>query len=305
MRCLVTGASGHLGSFVVRHLVAHGVTVSAFVRPESDLWRLEGLLDDIEIIRADITNLMIARDAIMAFAPEVVVHSAWFGVSSGHWDDPRQISANVTGSLDLLDICRRAGARCWIGIGSQAEYGPTPGVLTEDTPVRPMTAYGVAKLSTGLLTQKICELAGMRYLWLRLLAIYGPKDDERHLIPTVIRHLLASERPLLTAGEQRWDYLYIEDAAESIYRGMITPDARGIFNLGSGNARSIRCIVECIRDMIDPGLQLGFGEIPYRADQGMHLDADISRVSAVTGWEPQTSLADGLRRTLEWHRQTA
>jgi UDP-glucose 4-epimerase len=284
--------------------VARGATVAALVRPESDLWRLADMLDSVEIIHADIANLDPARGTIIAFAPDVVIHMAWFGVSSSHWDDPRQISANVTGSLNLFEICRRAGARSWIGVGSQAEYGPPPAVLTEDVPVRPVTAYGVAKLSTGLLTQKLCDLTGMRFLWFRLLAIYGPKDDERHLIPTVIRHLLAGAEPPLTGGAQRWDYLYVEDAAEAIYRSIVTADARGIFNLGSGEAWSVRCIAECIRDMVDPTLPIGFGAVPYRADQVMSLRADISRLSAATGWEPRTGLADGLRRTLEWYRQT-
>jgi len=302
MRCLVTGASGHLGSYVVRKLLAHKHTVTALVRPESDLWRLADVVHDVEMLRADIANIEPVRAAIMAAAPEVVVHTAWFGVTRTHWNDARQLRANVVGSLDLVAITQEAGVRCWIGIGSQAEYGPTPAMINEDSPTRPVTAYGVAKLSTGLLTQKMCELAGIRHLWLRLLSIYGPKDDERHLIPTVIRSLLARERPALTAGEQRWDYLYVEDAADAVYAGILSQDARGIFNLGSGTAQSIRCIVESIRDMVDSALPIGFGDVPYPAGQVSHLEVDRSRFSTATGWVPQTSLKEGLQRTLAWHQ---
>ena len=114
--------------------------------------------------------------------------------------------------------------------------------------------------------------------------------------------MLHDQRPSLTLGEQLWDYLYVRDAAEAVYRLGTTPTAEGVFNLGSGQVHTIRHIVERIRDMIDPGLPLGFGEVPYRPDQVMHLQADIAKLTAATGWTPRTSLEDGLAATVQWHR---
>ena len=303
-RCLVTGASGHLGSYLTRRLVADGAEVSVMVRPESDLWRLEGALDGVNVIRADLSGVGdAAADALSAAAPEVVFHLAWYGVTKEFRNDPRQVTSNVTGSLRLFEAARGAGCRCWVGVGSQAEYGPHyDGPLTEELPTRPVTTYGVSKLCVGLLTRELCELAGVRHVWFRLLATYGPKDDERHLIPAVMRQLLAGERPSLTAGEQRWDYLYVEDAAEALRRAAADETVSGVFNLGSGEAHTVRGIVERVRDMIDPSLPLGFGEVPYRPDQTMRLQADISKLRAATGWAPRTSLEDGLRQTLDWYR---
>lgn len=302
MRCLVTGASGHLGSYLVERLLDEGADVHALVRPNSDLWRLQIFIDRIKIIRADLSDIVSVAPAIFQAKPEVVFHLAWQGVTSGFKDDPEQITGNVRGSLDLFDVVRRAGCRSWIGVGSQAEYGPHTEVLNEDTPVRPVTAYGVAKLCVGLLTRKLCELSNIRYVWLRLLATYGPKDDDRHLIPSVIRHLLAGERPSLTPSEQLWDYLYIEDAAEAIYRAAMNEDVSGVFNLGSGEVHSIRSTAERIRDLIDPSLELGFGDLPYPADQVMHLETGIDSLRNATGWTPQISMEEGLRRTVDWYR---
>lgn len=303
MRCLVTGASGHLGSYLTRRLVEGGAEVSVMVRPSSDLWRLDGALEGVKVIRADLSDVGAAADALEAAAPEVVFHLAWYGVTSAERNDPRQVTHNVAGSLQLFEAARRGGCRCWVGVGSQAEYGPHhEGALTEELPTRPVTTYGVSKLCVGMLTRELCELAGVRHVWFRLLATYGPKDDERHLIPAVIRQLLAGRRPSLTPGGQRWDYLYVEDAAEALCRAAEDESVRGVFNLGSGEARTVRGIVERIRDMVDPSLPLGFGEVPYRPDQQMHLQADVTRLRAATGWAPRTSLEDGLRRTLEWYR---
>ena len=302
MRCLVTGASGHLGSFLTELLVRRGAEVFVLVRPESDLWRLADVADRITVIRADLSEIASVSDSIAQANATVVFHLAWQGVTSAFKDDPSQITHNVIRSLHLFDIARLAGCRVWVGVGSQAEYGPSNDVLTEETPVRPTTAYGISKLSVGLLTRKLCELSGIRYVWLRLLATYGPKDDERHLIPSVIHKLLDGERPELTRGEQEWDYLYVEDAAEAIYQTAVNGDGEGVFNLASGETHSVNRILELVRDLVDPSLPLGFGELPYPPDQQMRLVANIHRLTSKTGWRPQTTLEEGLKRTVDWYK---
>jgi UDP-glucose 4-epimerase len=303
MRCLVTGASGHLGSYLVRLLLARGEKVAALVRPESSLWRLEGILDHVRLIRANLGNVATAAEAIHREAPDTVFHLAWSGVTSDTRNQPDHLGKNVAGGLQLFGMAQAAGCHCWIGIGSQAEYGPQAGILSESQIPQPDTAYGLAKLCLAKLLQMLCELSNVRYVWLRLLATYGPKDDPRHLIPSVIEKLQARSRPSLTSGVQNWDYLYVEDAVEAVYRVAATPSAQGVYNLASGETHSVREIVERLRDMIDPSLPLGFGEIPQDPNAAFNLEADITRLCKATGWVPQTNLESGLRKTLEWHRR--
>ncbi len=302
MQCLITGASGHLGSFLTKRLLRDGWNITALVRPESDLWRLNDVLSQINIIRADLADVSSVASAVAQSKPEVVFHLAWQGVTGAFKNDPAQLEVNLTGSLKLFEIVRAAGCKVWLGIGSQAEYGRHEEILNEDTPCQPETEYGAAKLSLGRQTKELCNDAGIRYLWMRLLATYGPMDDERHLIPSVILQLLRRERPRLTGGEQRWDYLYVEDAADAIYRAAVTSNAQGVFNLGSGQSHTIRNILERIRDLIDPGLELGFGEVAYPPDQLMRLEASVERLRRATGWTPRVGLDEGLGRTVEWYQ---
>jgi UDP-glucose 4-epimerase len=114
--------------------------------------------------------------------------------------------------------------------------------------------------------------------------------------------LLRGECPQVTAGEQLWDYIFAADAAAAVALVSDHTQATGVFNLGSGSTATVRSIIEKVRNLIDPRLPVGFGEVPYRPDQVMHLEADISRLTAL-GWRPRVSLADGVARTVDWCRE--
>ncbi len=303
MRCLVTGATGHVGAFLVRRLLDGGHSVHLLLRPESDPWRLRGVEASLtrHVCNPDLPASL--EECVRAANPEIVFHLAWGGITAERRNHPEQVSSNVRQALAVLEAAHAAGCGTFISVGSQAEYGRVDGVIREDHATHPETAYGVAKLALSQLAMKYCELAGMRCVWLRLFSAYGPMDSPAHMLPTLMETLLRGERPALTRCEQQWDYLYIEDVAEALYRAAVTTTAEGIFNLSSGKATPLLEVVTRVRDLIDPALPLGIGEVAYRDGQVMHLEGDIARLRAVTGWQPQVSLEDGLARTVAWHRQ--
>ena len=301
MRCFVTGASGHLGSHLVRRLVADGHQVAILLRETSNCAVLKDTLPQVQIIVGALEGAAYI-EPLVAFAPEAIYHLAWSGIPAAERNAPQQITANVWATLSLLEAAQRAGAQLFLSTGSQAEYGRVSGAVREDCPLRPETAYGVAKAALSQLVPAFCERAGMRSLWLRIFSVYGPGDAPAHMLPTLISSLLKQQRPSLTAGEQQWDYLYVDDAIAAIAQAAQTPALSGIFNVASGAAVSLRAVVEQVRDLIDPSLPLGFGDVPYGPDQVMHLEGNNAHLRAATGWQPQVSLADGLRRTVAWHQ---
>jgi len=305
MRCFVTGATGFLGSALVRRLLMEGHEVHAMTRnvQSAGCWRLADVFSRIHVVAGDLGRLDLLEGVLPSIAPDVVFHLGWEGVGSAARNSARQLVDNVNHTLKMLDLCRIAKCPVFVGVGSQAEYGIAQGVLTEDSPCRPVTAYGVAKYSLSLLATKFGEVTDTRVVWFRLFSAYGPKDDPSHMLPFLITSLLQGTCPPLTLGEQLWDYLYVEDAVEAMLSAVASLQANGIFNLASGQSQTLRTVIESVRDAIDPELVLGFGELPYRPDQMMHLEGDITRLRAATGWEPRYSLQDGLRTTIGWYKE--
>jgi nucleoside-diphosphate-sugar epimerase len=296
------GASGFLGSWLVPQLLRDGHSVTVLLRGQPQAHRAGHWLNCVRVVYGSFEDCAGLGKDLAGETIDVFFHLAWSGVTAGYRNDVSQISRNVIGCVRLWEMARDLGCRHWIGLGSQAEYGPREDVLKEDLPLRPATACGVAKVASAMLTAKMSEIAGMKHTWVRLLAAYGPGDDPQHLIPSTIQILLAGKRPALTKGEQRWDYLYAGDAAKALVRIAAT-GATGSLNLASGQTVVIRKMIECLSAMVGPDLPLGFGDVAYGSGQAMRLEADISRLRLATGWKPDVSLEEGLRRTVAWHKE--
>jgi UDP-glucose 4-epimerase len=302
MRVFLTGATGFLGSWVLRKLLEGEIPVAALTRRGSSLERLRGC-GEFHRVEGELESVGSLRPALEAFGVDTVIHCAWAGVGNAHRNDDSQIAANVGPTAELALLARDLRCKAWIGLGSQAEYGPAQGPLDERAPTEPTTLYGAAKLASCVLARRICELGGVRFAWMRVFSTYGPGEDSGWLIPYLTKALLRGETPALTACGQRWDFLFGPDAAEAVVAVAASPEGGGIYNLGSGVAHPLKTVVEQIRDLVNPALALGIGQVPYRPDQVMHLEADIRRLAAGVGWRPRTTLEEGLRQTVEWHRQ--
>ncbi len=301
-RILIAGAGGFLGSFVARTMVGQGLAVAVLQRGATLPERLSGLEGKLTLIKGDLMAGMEWHEAARQFAPDALLHMAWLGVAGSARNEVSQVD-NVPATLRLAAAAREWGARHFVGAGSQAEYGPINRLCREDDPAAPTTLYGHAKLAACRVTETWCGLNEMRFAWLRIFSTYGPRDHEHWMIPSLIRTLLAGECPLLTKGEQKWDFLHVRDAAAGFAAVLLNEQATGIFNLGSGDAPRLADTIGMIRDAVDPTLPLGFGQIDYRPDQVMHLQADIGRITAVTGWRPVVPLRDGLNETVKWYAE--
>jgi len=299
-KILVTGGTGFVGARVVRQLVEQGRDVAVLMRASSNSRRIDDLLNRCTVIRGDLAQIEAAGGALTHFSPEAVVHLAWEGVKGADRNSAVQMD-NVVASIKLYQLTEKIGCRHFVGLGSQAEYGQLSGRISETAATSPTTAYGAAKLAAGLVLERTAVASGRPFAWLRLFSSYGPDDDPSWLIPYLIRSLLAGDKPSLTKAEQIWDYMHVNDVAAGVVAAL-DAGACGLFNLGSGQARPLREIILMIRDAIDPSLPLGFGDVPYRPDQVMHLEANITALTSVAPWRPQIDLVEGLTDLVQWHQ---
>lgn len=293
MRIFLTGATGFLGASIARRLVARGHEVAVLVRRESP--RLAGV--PLTQVTGDLSATDSYRAALAAFAPQALLHCGWGGVAGAARNDLAQLD-NIAAAAALFAAAIDSGATRIVGVGSQGEYGPKAGRIAEREPTEPTTLYGIAKVATARTLLTLAALHDVSAAWGRVFSLYGPGDDGDWLIPSLIRAFRQGRTPQLTRCEQVWEYLHVDDAADAFVALVETPDATGLFNVGSGAPAPLRDIVLMLRDMAAPDIAPDFGALPYRPDQVMHLEADIERIAQATGWRPRIALKQGLADTL-------
>ena len=297
---VVNGALGAIGLALVEALVKKDIKTYAIVYPGDD--RISKLPGNAITIQCDMREIHRLKELITE-SVDAFFHLAWMGTIGPGRDDMLMQTDNIRCAIEACNAAKDLNCQVYVGVGSQAEHGRIEGLVKSDSPCFPVNGYGMAKLCAGEMTRTVCAKLGIRHVWARVLSVYGPNDSPMSVTSMILDKLFAGEKPMLTLGEQEWDYLYADDAA----KGLICMAENGrdglIYPLGSGKTRSLREYFEIIRDAVDPELPLGIGEISYPPNQVMHLEADISGLKKDTGFEPEVSFEEGARRVVEQYKK--
>lgn len=299
---VITGPTKSIGQALCRLLLSKGITVFAVCRSDSPGVRFLPKDKNLHIIYCDVSHLECLAEKMHGESVDAFFHFAWAGNDGNNRNNMELQTNNILYALKACHAANDLHCKVFIGAGSQAEYGRVDKPLTPDTPSFPENGYGMAKLCAGQMTRSECHKLGIEHIWPRFLSVYGPYEQLTSMTISTIIKLLKKESPVMTPGEQIWDYLYSEDAAEALYKMALSGHDGAVYTLGGGQARPLREYVEKIRDSIDPDLSIDFGGIPYSANQLMHLEADNSVLTADTGFVPSTGFEDGIQKTIEWVR---
>ena len=298
MRVLLTGATGFIGSHVARELLRRGNQVTALVRKESDLWRIQDESSSLSFIEGDLESGEIPD--LSASSPEICLHAAWYCEAGDYRDSPRN-SAWVSSSMKLLQNLSQVGCKRAVIAGSCFEYAPGPGLLAESARLEPLNTYAAAKHSLHLLAERFCGASGLSMAWARIFYLFGPTESEKRLVPHVARKLLAGESCPLTSGKQVRDFLHVADVAGALC-DIAESEVSGAVNIGSGIPVTVAEVATEIGRQIGKPELLDFGaQAPVERDPPF-ICADSSRLKRETRWQPQYDLRSGIADTIEWWR---
>ena len=314
-KAYITGATGTIGMALINTLLSQKIDVTVFLRPDSDR------NEDVRALQNDRLNIVeLGLEQIKSYTEKLTrtekkeeaafFHFGWVGTFGSLRNDFLLQEKNVTYSLDAVMLADVLGCSTFVGAGSQAEYGRVSGELDETTPLNPETAYGKAKLLAEEKTRDLCHALSMNHVWFRILSVFGPYDGPNTMVMSTVKRLINGEHISLTAGEQIWDYIYSEDAAEAIYLAAcrsfsvagsdLKPESQ-IYCLGSGNKRPLKDYVKDICDEVcAQSSLLGFGEVPDGEGQVMYLVANTERLCRDTGFKCRYTFREGIRRTIDW-----
>jgi nucleoside-diphosphate-sugar epimerase len=304
-RALVTGGTGVTGTALVRYLLDQNVEVVALVRKNSPRAGYLPKDERLHIVDCDMAEYRNIDGKLQKYLPvDVFFHLAWEGSritdKIGSRDNMPLQAENIVHTIEAVELCHRMGCPVFLMTGTQAEFGKTDAILGEDVVSAPVNGYGSAKLCAETMTRIMCENYGIRHICARLFSVYGPFDGANSLVYTSIGKLISGEKPKYTKAEQKWDFLYSFDAAKALVLLAEKGKSGQMYCVANGESRPLHEYIEIIHKVCNPKIPPEFGEVAYGKNQVMLLGADISRLKADTGFEPEYSFEEGIRRTRDW-----
>lgn len=245
MTVTLTGATGFVGRQILHNLLERGCPVRVLVRDPSRVGIEAGRA--LEVVQTpDLFAEEPARLEALLDGSETLVHAAWYVELGKHYASPLNLAC-LTGTLNLASAFAAVGGKRFVGVGTYAEYDPSAGLMTTDTPLAPNTLYATCKASAFEVLRSFLDTEGMSFAWCRIFCLYGEGADERMLVPYIRSRLEAGQEVLLTRGDQVRDFLDVKDAARMI-ADVALGQRRGAVNICSGEGVSVRQLAESIAD---------------------------------------------------------
>ncbi len=300
MNVLILGANGFLGSHLCYEL-SKKYNVIAFVTQGFDYSYLVNK-ENINCIEFTFNNIQ-SLDISSFGSIEFMFHMAWAGVSTSHKNEAETQVQNVIYGIKALEFANRWHIPKVIVPGSASEYACGNQIINGTNIPAPSDMYSASKVATRYVCQTYAMQHSIEFIWCNVTSIYGPGRNDNNLITYAIKTLLKKEKPSFTGLEQEWDYLYIDDL---IY-ALVLLGERGIggkvYPIGSGEHHKMSDYVKVIRDMIDPTLPLGIGDLPYKNKTIDNQVLDITALVEDTGFKPKFNFQQGIKETIDYFKK--
>ena len=296
---LVTGAGGFIGAALLKALLAIRSDVYGIVRKPN--WRLLDV-EPIQLRFINLENSSELNSCLNEIKPRTIFNLSAHGAYPDQNNFESITRINLSSTKWLADWCslNQCGL---VHAGTSSEYGTNCSAPTEMDICRPNSAYAVTKLAATQMLELVCGSSNLSATVLRLYSVYGPMEEPKRLIPTLIRLGRQGQLPPFSPKEVTRDFVYIDDVVDAFIVSAISqigvPGFR-VFNICSGDAVSMEQVASVTRTLFGINEEPAFGPALRQWDLSKWY-GNPSHAKEEMDWQSQTKFADGLKKTLEWY----
>jgi nucleoside-diphosphate-sugar epimerase len=309
-RILISGATGFLGSHLIRRLLDHQADVHILRRSQEPAPRIADFERDVKTWYADVRDAAKLEDAVRAANPQFIFHLAGDTAGRVRRDSieaiENSLATNLYGTLNLLKAARRAAPqlRRIIRTGGVEEYGNGPIPYDETQRESPVSPYSASQAAVTHICQMFVRTLAVPVVTIRPAFIYGPAQETGFFIPSLISHCLRGQDFEMTSGSQTREWLYVDDLIDAFVACIAAePEAGLIINVGPGQDYQVLAAAHTIIRLTGARIQLKVGAAPERPSDIRRSLSSIVRAKELLNWTPKTDLETGLRQTIEWFRR--
>jgi nucleoside-diphosphate-sugar epimerase len=298
---LLTGASGFIGSCLLRKLVAKNEKVHVLLRKEAKLWRIRDLLKKIEIHFDDLADANKLSNLTGKIRPDIIYHLATYGAYSTQNNGDLCIDTNIRGTWNLLKATAKIDYELFVNTGSSSEYGFKQAPMKENDFLEPASYYAVTKSSQTLLCSYFARENKKPIVTLRPFSVYGPYEEKNRFIPVLMKSIYLQQKMSLVSPDITRDWIYIDDMVDAyLLTDKLKKCGGEVFNIGTAIQSSIREVVTIATKVIGKTTHFEWGKMTNRKWDTSYWVADRSKAKKLLKWSPKISLRQGLLLTWDW-----
>jgi nucleoside-diphosphate-sugar epimerase len=303
-KIFITGATGFVGSNLVRRSLQGGADVYINIRTTSDTWRIRDILKDVSVVHADLAEYEKLNNSLKKISPDIIFHTAVYGGNSAQKDTVKIIESNISGTVNLLRCCENIDFHLFVNTGSSSEYGIKNTAMKESDILKPVTDYGVSKAAATLFCQKTALMENLPVVTLRLFSPYGQYEQKSRLVPSVILAALQKQNPHIASRDFVRDFIYIEDVLDAYVAALTLKNPKGqIYNIGSGSQHTVGAVTDTLIRLLGNELSCVTGLPQAWENEPTFWQADIQRAASELAWGPKYTLEEGLTKTIDWFKE--
>lgn len=293
-KVIITGANGFIGSSLIKKMVANNVEVVAV-----DITFAGDRLPATDLITKIEPGVDAAlADKIPAGEYDAFYHLAWRGVNGAEKADPTIQLANIQMAVDCANICKKLSVKKYLCAGTVAENATFSLSNLQQTSGGMM--YGVAKHACRLIVEDYCKNIGQNFVWMQFSNIYGVGNKTGNLVSYTLGELMAGKEATFSPALQPYDFIYVEDLIEAVYRLGANETKKAFYYIGSGSPRILKNYLLRIGELVGYADKVGIG---IRPDDGIKYSMDMfcnkDLVEAV-GEYVSTDFDNGINKTIAW-----
>lgn len=296
MRIFLTGATGFIGKYVLKHLEKEGYNILLLTRASKENFSSIISSKKVDIVSGNLSDINKWKNKLIQFKPEVTIHLAWEGIPDY---GVKTSIKNLKYGLNLFEELAEIGCKKIICTGSCWEYGQNQGKVSEDLPAKSSDAFTAAKNVLHLLGREIAKENNMQFIWTRLFYVYGAGQRENSLIPYIGKCVKEGKKPKIKTPSTRNDFIYVEDVAKAIVAILEKCTQSTVYNIGSGYSTSIQKIIREICNCYNIGYIQKSKQLTE--DQAINFWADISKIKKELEWGPKISIHEGIKKMIFSH----
>jgi nucleoside-diphosphate-sugar epimerase len=302
---IITGGTGFVGANLTRHLLATGHQIHLLVRPEYNAWRLKSIIKELHLHVVSLADEESLSRTIRRLKPDWIFHLATYGAYSWQNNFQQMLTTNILGTSHLVWACLKTGFDTFVNTGSSSEYGFKDHPTTEDELPQPNSHYAITKTGATLFCQYAARKFRVRIPTLRLYSVYGPYEEPRRLLPTLIVKGFKNQLPALVAPKTARDFVYVDDVVQAYLKVAANQlkDPGTIFNIGSGQQTTIEELLTLIRKILKIKTAPVWGTMKKRNWDTETWVANIEKAKRLLKWQPEVTFKKGVLQMASWFRQ--